>query len=81
MSAPNEKVVIELSGQEALIVFELLYRWDKTNKMSITLEHQAEQRVLWNMLAKLESKLAEPFLPNYMDLLNQAREAVQDRPE
>lgn len=81
MSAPDEKVIIELSGQEALVLFALLSGWGETNDMTVVLEHQAEQRVLWDMLAMLESKLIEPFMPNYADLVKQAREAVQDQDE
>jgi hypothetical protein len=74
----SEKVTIEISPQEALVHFELLSRWDETDAMSVPLEHQAEQRVLWNVLSALQKTLVEPFMPDYLDRLSQAREMLRD---
>jgi hypothetical protein len=74
----GEKVTIELTAEEALVLFELLSRWRETGVQSILLHHQAEQRVLWDILATLESTLVEPFMPDYQDQLNKAREMVKD---
>lgn len=76
-----EKVTLELTPQEALILFEVLSRWSETNEMSMTLEHRAEQRVLWNILATLESTLSEPFLPDYQERLKYARDSLQSSGE
>jgi hypothetical protein len=76
--ASDERITIQLSKQEALVLFELLPRWGETNALSAPLEHRAEQRVLWNILGRLESILAEPFMPNYSDQLNMARELIQE---
>ncbi len=75
---PHEKVTIELSAEEALVLFDLLARWGDTNAMSVTLEHQSEQRVLWDILATLESALVEPFMADYPDRVRAAREQLQD---
>jgi hypothetical protein len=77
----DEKVVIELTSREALVLFDLLSRWGETDESNVLLEHQAEQRVLWDMLSMLESKLIEPFAPDYHERLNKAREMVQDARE
>jgi hypothetical protein len=63
------------------LIFDLLSRWCETDAHTIPLEHQAEQRVLWDMLSMLESKLIEPFAPAYRDRLKKAREMVRDEPE
>ena len=74
----GQDVTLVLSPAEALALFELLARWAETDAPSVPLEHQAEYRVLWDILAMLESALAEPFMPDYQDWLNRARELVRD---
>ncbi len=76
-----DKVNVELTAQEALILFDLLSRWSESDSMTILLQHQAEQRVLWDIHAELESQLVEPILPDYLDRLRKAREMVQDELE
>ena len=71
----EEKVIIELSKSEALVLFEFLYRTSDDD--SLTMADQAEQRALWNLESVLEKALAEPFLPNYKELLDQAKERVK----
>jgi hypothetical protein len=69
-----EKVFIELSKAEALVLFDLLARFDKDEKLII--ENQAEERVLWNIHCSLEKVLVEPFSPDYAKLLAEARNQV-----
>ena len=78
MDVSHEKVTVELSAAEALVLFDLLARWGDTNAMSVTLEHPSEQRLLWDILATLESALAEPFMPDYSDRVRAARKQIQD---
>lgn len=59
-------ITIELSRDEALIIFELLGRTEEST--SSIVEDDAEQKVLWNLQGKLELILTEPFQPNYHDL-------------
>jgi len=75
---PN-KIRIELSRDEALVFFEWLTRFNKTD--SAKFEDQAEQRVLWDLEAMLESSIEEPLTPAYNDLLMQARAKVRDSVE
>jgi len=83
----GQSVTLVLTPAEALVLFELLSRWDllsrgaETDAASVPLEHQAEYRVLWDILAILESTLVEPFKSDYQDWLNRARELVQDKQE
>jgi hypothetical protein len=73
----EEKVVIELSKAEALVLFDLLARFDNDEK--ITIEHQSEERVLWDIQCSLEKILVEPFMPNYTELPTRARNQVADQ--
>jgi hypothetical protein len=71
-----EKVNIELSYSEALILFEFLSRFRDNEKLDI--KDQSEERVLWDTLAILETKLTDPFIPDYLDLLDLVRKEVRD---
>jgi hypothetical protein len=73
----EEKVTIELSPSEALVLFEFVSRFSNDEKLEIV--DRAEERVLWNVCAILEKILAEPFSRNYNDLLAKAREEVRDK--
>jgi hypothetical protein len=75
----EEKVHLELSRDEALVLFEWLTRFNKADRRNF--EDQAEQRVLWDIEAMLEAVLAEPFDPRYRELLAQARAKVRDPEE
>jgi hypothetical protein len=83
----EQSVTLVLTPSEALVLFELLSRWDllsraaETDAASVPLEHQAEYRVLWDILAVLESTLVEPFMSDYQGQLDRARELVRDEQE
>jgi hypothetical protein len=69
-------VAITLERAEALVLFELMWRFADTERLEIL--DQAEKRALWNLCAYLESVLAEPFDPRYDDLVEAARAALRD---
>jgi hypothetical protein len=73
---PASEVQLNLSRNEAVVIFELLSRYTDTGKLAI--EDQAEQRVLWDLCSMLESQLHEPLSPDYDDELERARTAVRD---
>lgn len=75
----EKKVQFELSRDEALVLFEWLARFNKATDQRFA--DQAEQRVLWDLEAMLESELAEPFASNYDELLAAARSRVRDPQE
>lgn len=75
----EEKVRLELTREEALVLFEWLSRFDEAANAAF--EDQAEQRVLWDVEAMLESALVEPLDPRYRELLARARAKVRDRDE
>jgi hypothetical protein len=65
-------VAIELSGDEALVLFEWLAGMDAA-KLGVG---EAEQRVLSGIEAALEKSLVEPFAKDYVDLVEQARRRI-----
>jgi hypothetical protein len=70
------KVSLDLSNDEALVLLDWLRRFNQN--ASSEFEDQAEQRVLWDIEAMLESALAEPFDAKYDELLAAARARVRD---
>jgi len=72
----TEKIEIVLSRDEALVLFELLARFDELeNKPTMD---EAEQTVLWNLEAKLEPLLVEIVKPEYKELVAKAKERVKN---
>ena len=71
-----EKITIELTNKEALVLFEFLRRFDDEDTHSFA--DQAEQRVLWDIQCILEKQLVEILSPDYLRLLKEAREQVRD---
>jgi len=69
-------VQVSLTCDEAIVLFELLQRFSETDMLS--LEDEAEKRVLWNLCCLLEEKLTEPFSLNYSERLTQARNCLRD---
>ncbi|WP_421764860.1 hypothetical protein [Ekhidna sp.] len=69
---------IELSNEEALVLFELLSRISNADT-KLDFVDQAEQRVLWNLEAELEKQLTVPLLTNYKEQLEAARNELRDK--
>jgi hypothetical protein len=74
----KEKLDIHLTKNEALVLFELLTRLNQKHLSGI-FEDEAEQRVLWDLEANLQKQLVEPLQPDYLVILNKAREDVRDK--
>ncbi len=73
----NERVTIDLSSSEALVLFDFLSRFSDDDILRI--DDQAEERVLWDVCASLESLLDEPFAQNYGERLAKARADIRDK--
>ncbi len=71
-----EPVRLELTADEALVLFEFLSRYSESNSLGV--EDQAEQRALWNLQCLFERQLVEPFRPDYAALLAAARDRLRD---
>ena len=69
------KVALELTVDEALVLFEWLSRFNQNE--NVAFEDAAEQRVLFDLESKLESSLTAPLEPNYKEQLAEARRRVQ----
>jgi hypothetical protein len=70
--ADTGDVTISLTADEALVLFDLLHRWEDDERVSAP-QHQGEQVALWNLSALLERELREPFAPGYNELVSDAR--------
>ena len=71
-----DTVAIQLTPDEALVLFDWLSRFNAIGDG--TFRDQAEQRVLWDVEAVLESNLVAPFDAQYDRLLAAAREQVRN---
>lgn len=75
----TENATIQLSSDEALVLFGMLYRWFEDGETTpvASFEHDAETTVLSDkVLAQLQKQLVAPFDPNYDKLLEKARQNV-----
>ena len=72
----NEEVIVKLTKDEAIVLFEFLSRF--SDKDTLDIEHQAEERALWNLTYLFEKELAEPFCKDYGNLLEAARDRLKD---
>lgn len=76
----KQKVNIELTKEEAIVLFEFLGRFNEDDDSS-RFEDQAEQRVLWNIESSLEKKLSEPLRADFQDIVSKSRERLRDENE
>ncbi len=72
----SEKVIIELSKEEAIVLFEYLARMNESDALDSTFEDKAEQRVIWNLEATFEEVLAEPFKSDYKKIVDDAKKTI-----
>ena len=71
-------VNIQLTDQEALVLFELLSEYgDIDDGRVLAIQHAAERNALWALLACLEKNLVAPVQPDYAEQLKAAREQVE----
>jgi hypothetical protein len=76
----SDEIVIRLSHDEALVLFEwLTHTDDATDGFANLVEDQAEQRALWNLTSLLERVLVEPLAAQYQELIAKARSRLRDQ--
>lgn len=75
MSDDAADVVLQLTKVEALVLFELVSRFSKTDVLKT--QDRAEAQVLWNVCCLLEEQLTEPFDPDFPEILQAARERLR----
>jgi hypothetical protein len=72
------EVTVALTSDEALVLFELLHRWEDSGEIDTVLM-PGEQTALWALSGRLESILVEPFEGNYRELVHHARQRLAER--
>jgi hypothetical protein len=65
---------IELTNNEALVLVDFLMRFRDNETLSI--EDPAEEQMLWDLCAMLESDVPELFDPEYKQVLSKARKVI-----
>ena len=70
--AESEGVSVSLTGDEALVLFDVLHRWEDEEQVTAP-RNEAEQVALWNLSAALEKVLVQPFSPEYARLVSEAQ--------
>lgn len=72
MSDRDDEVLLRLTSDEALVLFEWLHRCEDEDRVAQPV-HEGERTALFNLSALLERELVEPFQRNYLELVDQAR--------
>ena len=72
----NDKIKVEITKDEALVLYEFLSRYSDTENLEI--EHQSEQRALWNLTCVFEKTISEAFDSDYKISLESARKRLED---
>ena len=71
----HDDITLKLTKAESLVLCEWLARFDSVQTLAF--DHPSEERVLWRLQGQLESILEEPLLPNYRDIVAEARRNVE----
>jgi len=72
-------VSVTLSSDEALVLFEVLHRWEDMGLYERADLVPGERTALWALSGLLESLLVEPFRADYGALVDQARQRLRER--
>ena len=74
----DDGVTLQLSDDEALVLFEWLSRMDNEDALT-SLANRSEQRVLWDVVAMLEPQIDDLFRPDYAELVQAATDRLAPR--
>lgn len=74
----EETLTIEVGASVALVLADLLHRWTGPDDIPdcFRIEHDAEYSALLAIQGALESRLVEPFLPDYAERIARARQRI-----
>jgi hypothetical protein len=78
MSDLDEKVYIQLSKSEAIVIFELLSRADSAAGDCVSPD-AAEWRAMDSLCCGLESVLVEPFKSDYLQVVRRAKQELLNK--
>jgi hypothetical protein len=70
----NDKVVINLTHEEALVLYGFFVRYEDTDEFAM--KHNAEYLAFMRMSAQLDKSLVEIFQPDYASKLRDAQQKV-----
>src|SRR6185312_551706 len=74
-STPQRKSIqLDLDHAAALVLFELLA--DFREETALVIPSEAERFALFSLVCSLESVLAEPFRPDYLEIVSEARKSL-----
>lgn len=73
----KEKIVIEITKAELIILSELLYRVNSNWVLSSFFQDKSEQIALFNLESKLEKCNNYVFEWSYISVLNEARRTIE----
>jgi hypothetical protein len=73
----SEEIIIKFNKEEAIVLFEFLSRLNEKENKEL-FEDQSEEKMLWLLEGQLEKILVEPFMPNYREILLEARNQIRD---
>lgn len=68
------KYSLEITGDEAIVLFEFFSRFDETDKL--VFEHPAEYLALQKLSAQIDKTTSAMFRPEYAELLAKARKRI-----
>ena len=71
----DNEVLLPLSHDEALVLFDVLHRWEDAGSVSEPL-HRGEQVALWNLSCALERVLVAPFDDRYDQFVSEANDRL-----
>jgi len=74
----SEEIIIKFNKEEAIVLFEFLSRLNEKENKEL-FEDQSEEKMLWLLEGQLEKILVEPFMPNYREILLEARNQIRDK--
>jgi len=70
----TDDVSLILKKEEALVIFEMLA--GVKQESAVPIRDIAERQAIWNLVCLLESVLVEPFMPNYGEIIEEAKRWV-----
>ncbi|MDF3819145.1 hypothetical protein P3G55_04510 [Leptospira sp. 96542] len=73
----NNSILMKLSAEEALVLLEWLHKFNELEHLAL-FEDQAEERILFDLEAELETVISDTFSSNYQELLLMARQKIRD---
>ena len=72
----GEDIQIKLTEDEAWVLFEFVRRFSNTDKL--TIEDQAEERVLWNLCCIFEKTLSLSKATEHQAFIEECRNRLRD---